>query len=330
MRKSQVIELRYFGGLSVDETAEALGVSPETVKRDWRMAKLWLVRELKARERHGNRQGTPDDPGALATPQADVPRGRSTVSQSSERAYLDDACTGDTDLRRNVESLLAEHSAAEGILETPSLRPGSRLDRYEVVAHIGAGGMGEVYEARDTRLGRIVAIKVLPWPRRGSSAVGASSTKRAPRRMNHPHICTLHDVGADGDVHFLVMERLDGHTLGERLRDGSLPLAQALDYRRADRGGVGGAAHAHGIVHRDLKPANIMLTSTGAKLLDFGLAKLKPTGIGHRARRTWRRPRSHDDAGRGLRHAAVHGARATGRQGDRRAHGSVCIWLRIL
>src|SRR5262249_196300 len=102
---------------------------------------------------------------------------------------------------------------------------------------------------------------------------------RAASALNHPHICTLHDIGADGDVQFLVMERLDGQTLSERLRDGPLPVPQALEYA-AQIAAALSAAHEHGIGHRDLKPANIKLTSTGAKLLDFGLAKLKASDIG--------------------------------------------------
>ena len=124
-----------------------------------------------------------------------------------------------------------------------------------------------------------MAIKVLPGLATDPRRRRFEHEARAASALNHPHICTLHDIGADGDVHFLVMERLDGQTLSERLRDGPLPLAQALDYA-AQIAAALGAAHAHGIVHRDLKPANIMLTSTGAKLLDFGLAKLKPAGTG--------------------------------------------------
>jgi eukaryotic-like serine/threonine-protein kinase len=200
--------------------------------------------------------------------------------EPAERAVcLDNACAGDADLRREVESLIAQQSAAEGFLEMPALQPGTRLDRYEVVAHLASGGMGEVYEARDTRLGRVVAIKVLPDLATDPRRRRFEHEARAASALNHPLICTLHDIGAAGDVHFLVMERLDGQTLSERLRDGPLPLVLALDYA-AQIAAALAAAHAHGTVHRDPKPANIMLTSTGAKLLDFGLAKLKPVGIG--------------------------------------------------
>jgi len=166
-----------------------------------------------------------------------------------------------------------------------SLVAGTRLGPYEIQSAIGAGGMGEVYQARDTRLGRTVAIKVLPA---GASADPARRARfeleaRAVSALNHPHICVLHDIGREGDTDFLVMEYLDGQTLAQRLRKGPLPLPQALDLG-AQVADALATAHRHGIVHRDLKPANIMLTKAGgvrqgspqAKLLDFGLAKLKP------------------------------------------------------
>jgi serine/threonine-protein kinase len=151
------------------------------------------------------------------------------------------------------------------------------LGPYEILSAIGAGGMGEVYQARDTCLGRTVAIKVLPV---GASADPARRLRfeqeaRAVSTLNHPHICVLHDIGREGDTEYLVMEYLDGQTLAQRLRKGALPLAQVLDLG-AQIADALATAHRHGIVHRDLQPVNIMLTKAGAKLLDFGLAKLKP------------------------------------------------------
>ncbi|HSL21470.1 MAG TPA: protein kinase [Vicinamibacterales bacterium] len=150
---------------------------------------------------------------------------------------------------------------------------------YEIVSAIGAGGMGEVYKARDTRLGRTVALKVLPLeaaadPERRRRF---EQEARAASALSHPHICVLHDIGCEGDVHFLVMEYLEGETLAERLMKGPLRLAQALEYG-AQIADALNKAHRQGIVHRDLKPSNVMLTADGAKLLDFGLAKLKHAG----------------------------------------------------
>jgi len=155
-----------------------------------------------------------------------------------------------------------------------TLRPGSRLGPYEIVSLLGAGGMGEVYRARDTRLDRAVAVKVLP---EGFAADGPARERfdreaRAIASLNHPHICTLHDVGRDGATDYLVMELLEGGTLAERLTKGPLPLAAALTIAREIADALD-KAHRHGIVHRDLKPGNVVLTKSGAKLLDFGLAK---------------------------------------------------------
>ncbi len=160
-----------------------------------------------------------------------------------------------------------------------TLTPGSRLGPYEVQSAIGAGGMGEVYKARDTRLDRSVAIKVLP------AHVSADPDRRARFEreaktiagLNHPHICTLHDVGEHDGTTYLVMEHLAGETLAERLQKGPLPLEQALTVATEIADALS-AAHRQGVIHRDLKPGNVMLTKTGAKLLDFGLAKLKGHG----------------------------------------------------
>jgi len=151
---------------------------------------------------------------------------------------------------------------------------GSKLGPYEIVCPLGAGGMGEVYRARDTRLGRDVAIKVLPSHLSCDLNVKARFEReaRAISSLNHPNICTLHDIGQQDGVDFLVMEYLEGETLQQRLLRGPLPLKHVLEYgiqiaEALDR------AHQAGIAHRDLKPGNVMLTKSGAKLLDFGLAK---------------------------------------------------------
>src|SRR5262245_11061020 len=163
-----------------------------------------------------------------------------------------------------------------------SLVPGKRLGPYEVLAKLGEGGMGEVYRSRDTRLDRTVAIKVLT-DGVAADAAGRARFEREARAiaaLSHPHICTIHDVGrqpADGPspaVDFIVMEYLDGETLADRLArtPGPLPIDQLLTIGAAVADALD-KAHRSGIVHRDLKPANVMLTKSGPKLLDFGLAK---------------------------------------------------------
>jgi serine/threonine protein kinase/Tol biopolymer transport system component len=168
------------------------------------------------------------------------------------------------------------------------LNPGARLGPYEITGSLGAGGMGEVYRARDTRLDRTVAIKIL------SSDLNATidlrerfeREARVVAALNHPHICTLYDVGHQADADFLVMEYLEGETLEQRLQDGPLPVDQALPLAVQIASALH-AAHRAGIVHRDLKPGNVMLTKSGsvrqgspqATLLDFGLAKTTTTAV---------------------------------------------------
>src|SRR5437868_3061182 len=155
-----------------------------------------------------------------------------------------------------------------------TLSPGTKLGPYEVVAPIGAGGMGEVYRAKDTRLDRSVAIKILP-AHFSADPVRKQRFEREAKTissLNHPHICVLYDVGQQDGTDYLVMECVEGDTLAKRLEKGPLPLEQVLKYG-AQIADALDKAHRSGIVHRDLKPQNIMLTATGAKLLDFGLAK---------------------------------------------------------
>ena len=197
-------------------------------------------------------------------------------------AYLDEACT-EPELRREVESLIvAQEKADSDFMERPpmgsneALKSGSKLGPYEIAGPLGAGGMGEVYRARDTRLNRTVAIKVL----RDHLADRVGVRERFEREartiasLNHPHICTLHDVGREDGTDYLVMEYVEGETLAARLRKGPLPLEQVLQYAIEIADALD-KAHRKGITHRDLKPGNIMLTKSGTKLLDFGLAKLQ-------------------------------------------------------
>src|SRR5450631_94 len=155
-----------------------------------------------------------------------------------------------------------------------TLPAGSRLGPYEVLSPIGAGGMGEVYKARDTRLDRTVALKVLRSQMASSLRVRQRFEREAKAisQLSHPHICALYDVGREGETEYLVMELLEGETLSGRLAKGALPLEQTLRYGREIADALD-KAHRQGIVHRDLKPGNVMLTKSGVKLLDFGLAK---------------------------------------------------------
>jgi serine/threonine-protein kinase len=214
--------------------------------------------------------------------------------RATRDTFLADACAGDEGLRREVESLLREddapvlldHSvwtlAAPLFTEGLNLPVGTLLGPYRIEGALGTGGMGEVFSATDTRLNRRVAIKVLP----GAVALDEQMRSRFAREaravaaLTHPHICTLYDVGRQDQVDFLVMEYLQGDTLAVRLADGRPSLDAALAWAMEIAGALD-HAHRQGIVHRDLKPANIMLTASGAKLLDFGLAKLRTaTGPG--------------------------------------------------
>jgi Tol biopolymer transport system component len=154
---------------------------------------------------------------------------------------------------------------------------GRKLAHYDIVELIGAGGMGEVYRAQDTRLGRTVAIKVLHERLSGSTELRARFEREARviSHLSHPHICVLHDIGHVSGIDFLVMEYLEGETLATKLRRGPLPLDQVLRFGAQIAEGLA-VAHRQGVVHRDLKPGNVMLTDGGVKILDFGLAKLVP------------------------------------------------------
>ncbi len=206
-------------------------------------------------------------------------------------AFLDEACNGDTALRQEVESLLSAHEKAADFIEAPALEAGAptrgtvvqiaageQLGPYKILSLLGAGGMGEVYRAKDDRIGREVAIKVLP------PALSADADRlrrfeqeaRAAGRLNHPNILALYDVGTHKGSPYLVSELLQGETLRDRLRGKPLPLRKALDYALQMARGLA-AAHENGIVHRDLKPENLFITKDErVKILDFGLAKLQP------------------------------------------------------
>src|SRR3984893_1572021 len=203
-------------------------------------------------------------------------------------AFLDRACNGDTDLRRQVELLLAKEDQAGSFLEVPAMEDqtgtptaaGSLLDRqfgpYHILSPLGAGGMGEVYRAHDDKLGRDVAIKTLPYEfaRDPEQLARFRREARPVASLNHPNIAAIYGLEESGDIDCLVMELVPGETLRERIaRDGPLPVEEALRIccQIAD---ALEAAHEKGIIHRDLKPANVKVTPQGkVKVLDFGLAK---------------------------------------------------------
>jgi Protein kinase domain len=212
-------------------------------------------------------------------------------------AFLDERCTNDSVLRLRLERLLRQSKcddtflkpggAFEGPLwedmlaEPPELANGARLGPYEIRGSVGRGGMGEVYRARDPRLNRDVAIKILsPAALPTSQALARFEREaRAVAALNHPNILAIHDVGAEGDVHFVVTELLEGETLAARLASApQLTPGKAVEYAIQIAHGLS-AAHDRGIVHRDVKPANVFITNDGRiKLLDFGLAQQEATG----------------------------------------------------
>ena len=214
-------------------------------------------------------------------------------TEDERAAFLDETCLDDAGLRREVESLLGYATKAEGFIENPALdvaaenmgrgqaQPmiGRRVGVYEISALIGKGGMGEVYQARDTRLGRNVAIKTLPdlFSEDPDRLARFEREARILASLNHPNIATIHGLEeSDGD-RFLVQELIDGATLADRLRDGPIPVEEALRLAVQIAEALE-AAHERGIVHRDLKPANIKITSEErVKVLDFGLAKATHT-----------------------------------------------------
>jgi hypothetical protein len=199
----------------------------------------------------------------------------------TERAtYLAQRCPDDV-VRAELLEMLASETTLSGIVGALTLAPGTQLGPYEIATVIGAGGMGEVYRARDGRLDRDVAIKVIPAPFATDRDRLARFAREAKllASLNHPHICTLFDVGRDAGTDYLVMEYVDGELLSDRIRHGPLAVEKALAFAIEIADALD-KAHAVGIVHRDLKPGNVMLTKSGTKLLDFGLARNTRTSSG--------------------------------------------------
>jgi serine/threonine protein kinase len=206
-------------------------------------------------------------------------------------AFLDRACSADPGLRRDIDALLQAHQKSDSFLnetamemrakqiavDQPASLIGRRLDHYQVLALIGAGGMGEVYRAQDVRLDREVAIKVLP-EHLAQDPVALARFEReakAVAALSHPNILAIHDVGLQEGIRYAVMELLEGENLRERLGRSVLSWRETVEIGAAIADGLA-AAHAKDIIHRDLKPENVFLTNDGrVKILDFGLATRK-------------------------------------------------------
>lgn len=200
-------------------------------------------------------------------------------------ALLAQACGGDEEVRQEVESLLAAHEGDSSFMNTPvgnllvgnkpMLAAGQRFGQYEAISLLGEGGMGQVYLAVDTRLGRKVALKVLPTDLVNRECLHRFEQEaRAASALNHPNILTIHEIGAEGDTHFIAMEFIEGETLRRKLQTAHLEIAESLNIATQIAAALE-AAHRSGIVHRDIKPENVMLRDDGlVKVLDFGLAKL--------------------------------------------------------
>ena len=215
--------------------------------------------------------------------------------ESERPAFLAQKCAGDEALRGEVESLLAQQASATGFLEDPlvagallagetgaSILTGRRLGGYEIHARIGVGGMGEVYRARDTKLGRDVAIKILPsaFSSVPDRLARFDREARVLASLNHPHIAAIYGLEDADGVPALVLELVDGETLADRIARGPVRLNEALTLARQIADALE-AAHEKGIIHRDLKPANVKITSDGVvKVLDFGLARVATGDVG--------------------------------------------------
>ena len=310
-----MVELRYFGGLTEEEIVAALKISPRTVRRDWDLAKAWLLRELS--HTIGEAIGTLD-----MTPerfrQIEELYHAAREGTADERAAL--LAQADPELRREVESLLAQPTGGE-FLDRPAIQnapelledstvtglaSGACLGPYRIESKLGEGGMGEVFRAIDTRLGRAVAIKIT----REQFSARFEREARAISSLNHPNICTLHDVGPN----YLVMELVEGETLAARLKSGPLPIEDGAPLRRPDRGRAGGGARqghhsprSEARQHHDRRsPASRFWISDWRRSDGDETLTAEPHGDGH---------------------ARLHGAGAAGRQTGGCPHGYLRIRL---
>jgi len=217
---------------------------------------------------------------------------QSTIERAPEErsAFLDESCYGDEGMRREVESLLTSHERAENFIEIPAFKVapelvpndstdaliGKLIGHYRIESLIGVGGMGEVYLARDERLGRKAALKLLPDSVTTDAAQLSrfKNEARTASALNHPNILTVYEIGAEGNVQFIATEFIEGMTLRAALAPGRISVPKALEIGVQVASALS-AAHEAGVVHRDIKPENIMLRPDGyVKVLDFGIAKL--------------------------------------------------------
>jgi RNA polymerase sigma factor (TIGR02999 family) len=277
--QARIVELRYFAGLSVDDTADALGMSPATLKRRWALARAWLFSRDEPRMTPEQRRRVRDLFEAVAD-----------LEPATARRWVERDVADDPAVRAEVLSLVDHHSRAGAFLSQPiaeraadlladdePLAPGARVGTYTIVRELGRGGMGRVYLASDARLGRTVALKALAphLMRDPSPRERLRREARAAAALTHPGICTVYALEEiDGDL-YLATEFVDGHTLGEEIRSAGRPTREEILRTARELAAALASAHAKGIVHRDFKPDNVMRARDGRlKILDFGLARV--------------------------------------------------------
>ena len=293
-RQGRIVECRFFGGMTVEQTALTMGLSIASVTRGWGMARAWLCRELGP---DTSRAGRLMDASRWDRLETLLAAGAELPFPERE-AFVERETGGDPALRAELSSLLAVYDRSAGYLDqlradvlgtdvqailrdTPSAADqpdpwiGQTVSHYEITDRIGGGGMGVIYRARDLRLDRQVALKfIAPELRRDSEARRRFQHEaRAASALDHPNICTIHDIELTDDGRsFIVMAAYEGETLRDRIARGPLSPAEALDIAEQVARALA-AAHERGIVHRDVKPDNVFITRDGVvKLLDFGLA----------------------------------------------------------